>query len=67
MMERGKWVSENMKGLLVMKTDSLAKFEPERNETNWSKILINFLIGSGIIGAVAYIIITNASKVGTLK
>jgi hypothetical protein len=66
-MKRYKWVDGNMKGLLVMKSDSLEKFEPQSDETNWTKILINFLVGCGFISAVVYIFMTNVNKVGKLK
>ena len=50
-----------------MKSDSLEKFEPQREETNWTKILINFLLGCTVMAAVVYIFLTNYNKIGTLK
>jgi len=67
MKARYEWVNGNMKGLIVMKSDSLAKFEPQQNETNWTKVMISFLTATGIFGAILYVIISNVNKVGKLK
>ena len=56
-----------MKGLIVMKEDSLGNFEPENEETNWQKIIISSLLATGLIAAIIYVILTNLNKVGTLK